>query len=91
MDMTLLAMAVSQGNHPMAKMLREMIAEYESDIRNINNNVTPFTTITSRHCGPVIDKELRDKIHKVSGLVPRNGENRETFAYTCARIACRMK
>lgn len=57
--------AIQCGKHPMAAMLRQMVADYEQDVRVMNSYAKPYRTLTARHQGPVMDKDLYRKVAQV--------------------------
>ena len=87
MNINLLHIAISQGNHPMAKMLRDMVTDYEADIRELNRNATPFTTLSPRHAGPVVPRNLAERMRDFATVVPRGRLTAKEYQYRLARIA----
>ena len=87
MNINLLHIAISQGNHPMAKILRDMITDYETDIRELNRNTTPFATLSPRHAGPVVPRELSERMREFAYIVPRGKLSTKEHQYRLARIA----
>ena len=71
MNAQLLALAISQGKHPMARMLRDVVKEYKQAIRDLNSASRNAYYLPNKFSeqrefsGPVIPQEMFENVNRV--------------------------